>query len=96
MLRICDPASQPARYGALLGMVRRPDATANMARFIFLSPWAGDFFADWQGIADNATAIRPRGLRQDAAPPFACDLLAAWTAWFWNSISDYERLADAL
>jgi transcriptional regulator with XRE-family HTH domain len=34
-----------------------PVRPANMARFIFLNPQAGDFFADWQGIANDAVAI---------------------------------------
>ncbi len=34
-----------------------PVRPANMARFIFLNPRAGDFFADWQGIANDAVAI---------------------------------------
>jgi len=31
--------------------------TANMARFIFLSPRASDFFCDWERIANDAVAI---------------------------------------
>lgn len=38
-----------------------PMRPANMARFIFLTPRAGNFFADWQGIADDAVAILRRG-----------------------------------
>ena len=34
-----------------------PTRPANMARFIFLNPRAADFFADWQGIANDAVAI---------------------------------------
>ncbi len=34
-----------------------PVCPANMARFIFLNPRSGDFFADWPGIANDAVAI---------------------------------------
>jgi transcriptional regulator with XRE-family HTH domain len=43
-----------ALYAELLADPVRP---ANMARFIFLNPAAGDFFADWDGIANDAVAI---------------------------------------
>jgi MmyB-like transcription regulator ligand binding domain len=38
-------------------MFADPVRPANMARFIFLNPCAGDFFADGQGIANDAVAI---------------------------------------
>jgi hypothetical protein len=43
-----------ALYSELFADPVRP---ANMARFIFLNPRAGDFFADWPGIANDAVAI---------------------------------------
>lgn len=43
-----------ALYSELFAEPVRP---ANMARFIFLNPRAGDFFADWPGIANDAVAI---------------------------------------
>lgn len=43
-----------ALYSEVLSDLVQP---ANMARFIFLNPSAGDFFADWAGIANDAVAI---------------------------------------
>ena len=37
-----------------------------MARFIFLNPWAMEFFLDWEGIAHDAVAIC--ALRRDGPP----------------------------
>lgn len=34
-----------------------PSGTPNMARFIFLTPHASDFFPDWEKIANDAVAI---------------------------------------
>jgi transcriptional regulator with XRE-family HTH domain len=47
------------RLGAALysELLADPVQPANMARFIFLNPAAGDFFADWDGIANDAVAI---------------------------------------
>jgi hypothetical protein len=42
---------------AFSSQVFDPTQPANMARFIFLNPQAGDFLADWQGIANDAVAI---------------------------------------
>lgn len=43
-----------ALYSELLADPVQP---ANLARFIFLNSAAGDFFADWDGIANDAVAI---------------------------------------
>lgn len=47
-----------------------PMRPANMARFILLNPRAGDFFANWRGIANNVAAIlRAEAGRDPRRPP---------------------------
>lgn len=51
-----------ALYSPLFDDPVRP---ANVARFVFLNPKAGDFFRDWAGIANDAVAILRTKAGQD-------------------------------
>ena len=69
-----------------------PVRPANVARFVFLSPRAGAFFPDWEGVASDwwpACALRPAdpglslvvyGAEPGSASQDGLQLLASWAA----------------
>jgi len=50
-------AANPLGRALYAPVFEDPNGTANMARFIFLSTGAADFFQDWETIANDAVAI---------------------------------------
>jgi transcriptional regulator with XRE-family HTH domain len=61
-----------ALYSQLFDDPVRP---VNMARFIFLNPKAGDFFHNWNGIANDAVAILRAKAGQDSYDRRVTDLI---------------------
>ena len=61
-----------ALYSPLFDDPARP---VNVARFVFLHPHAGDFFRDWNGIANDAVAILRSKAGQDPYDRHLTDLI---------------------
>jgi len=61
-----------ALYSPLFEDPARP---VNVARFVFLNPKAGDFFVDWNGIANDAVAILRTKAVQDPYDRRLSDLI---------------------
>jgi MmyB-like transcription regulator ligand binding domain len=61
-----------ALYSQLFDDPARP---VNVARFVFLNPKAGDFFRDWNGIANDAVAILRTKAAQDPYDRRLTDLI---------------------
>ena len=69
------PRRQPARRGALLAGLRLPSRPINVARFLFLSPKAPEFFVDWDTIAHDAVAILRSAAGRDPYDKRLTDLI---------------------